>query len=100
MGVVLVPRIIESLSVPRCEVVPFLIAGTGDVVGTCSGCLSAATETYAAAISLVCAGGVVTVVALLVVVVVVAAAGGGGSGGGQTVETRHRLLCGAIVVQL
>lgn len=78
MGVVLVTRTVESLSVPRCEMVPFLIAGAGYVVWTCSGRFSAATETYTAAVSLLCAGTVVTVVALLAVVVVVA---------GQTVET-------------
>lgn len=96
MGVVLVARAVKSLSVPRCEMVPLLVAGARYVVWTCSGRLSSTTETYTAAISLLCAGSVVTAVALLAVVVVVAAAGGGG----QTVETRHRLLCSAIVVQL
>lgn len=90
MGVVVVvPRSVESLSVPRCEVVPFLIAGAGDVIWTRPGRFPAAPEPYTAAVSLVCAGGVVAAV----VVVVTAAAG-------QTVETRHRLLCSAIVVQL
>lgn len=92
MGVVLVTRTVEPLSVPRCEMVPFLVAGARYVVWTCSGRFSAATETYTAAISPLCAGSV-TVVALLGVVVIAAVAG-------QTVESRHRLLCSAIVMQL
>lgn len=95
MGVVLGTRTIQTLSVPRCEMVPFLIAGARDVVWTCPSRFPAATETYTAAISLLCTGSVGTVVTLLVVVVGAAAAAAG-----QTVETRHRLLCSAIVVQL
>lgn len=89
MGVVFVTRPVESLSFPRSEMIPFLIAGAGDVVWTCSGRFSAATKTYTAAISLLCDSSV-TVVALLAAVVVVAAAAA--TTAGQTVETRHRLL--------
>lgn len=69
--------------------VPLLIAGAGDVVRTRSGRFPPAPETYTAAISFLRAG---SVTAAGVAVVVAAA--------GQTVETRHRLLCSAIVVQL
>lgn len=94
MGVVLVHRTVESFSFPRCEMVPFLIAGAGNVVWTRSGRFPAAPETHTAAISFVCAD-CVTAVALLAVVVATAAAATT-----QTVKTRHRLLCRAIVVQL
>lgn len=92
MGVVLATRTVESLSLPRSEMVPFLIVGAGYVVRTRSGGFSSAAETHTVARSPLCDGRVTAAAAT--------AAAAAATTTALTVDERHRLLCSAIVVQL
>ena len=92
MGVVLATRNIDSFSVPRFKMVPFLIAGSRYVVRARSAPYISAPQTDAAAVAPRVGRGAAALLGAVAAAVTAAAAG-------ETVQTRHR-LAGAIVVKL